>query len=662
MRNRNLLAAGVAGLALACSLPAAAQSIDYGSLQEMFNEPVTTSATGSPQRASQAPVDMDIITAQDIERSGATDLPTILSRVPGLDILPWSAGSADIGVRGYDTQMSPRLLVLVNGRQVYLDFYGYTAWSALPVRLEEIRQIEVIKGPNAALFGFNAVSGVINIITYNPKYDNKSFVSGRVGAHDYKEASAGGTFKFGDRFAGRLTGGVSKQDEFKSDIAGALASPSRATANLDTVTQLADKLELRVEGGWAHSLENVVPAGTGYHDTKYVTSDLKGTLNWDTQIGALQAQAYENRVTAKFAGNKTVNNVSVASVQDLFKIGAKNTFRISGEYRKTDMPVSGDGVIKYDVKSISGMWNYQVLSNVSLTAAARYDDLKLERTGGFPAGLVGLTTNAAFDRKLTMPSYNAGAVWTVTDMDTLRATYARGSQIPSLSALGSLFALGGNAIYGGSPTLEPTIVTNYGLSYDRALPQIGGSASVRLFYQKSQDIIGLPDFAHPDIASPAITVFSYANVSDSKMKGVEAVMKGAYKNGVRWTANYTYTDVSDSPKAGYTTDILIGKSAAYSLTTPKSRANLNVGWDNAQWSVDGFVRYQSKYQMAAITTVSGALEQIDAYGTLAARVARKFDGGFSVAVSGQSLTESRQKQTSGIEADRRVFLTLSKTW
>lgn len=662
MRNRIFLAAGVAGLALACSLPAAAQSIDYGSLEQMFNEPVTTSATGSPQRASQAPVDMDIVTAKDIERSGATDLPTILSRVAGVDILPWSAGAADIGVRGYDTQMSPRLLVLVNGRQVYLDFYGYTAWSALPVRLEEIRQIEVIKGPNAALFGFNAVSGVINIITYNPKYDDKGFVVARGGAHGYGEGSAGATFKLGDRFAGRLTGGFSRQDEFRNSIPGTFDADNRATANLDTVTQLADKLELRVEGGWAHSLENMPPASAGYLGTKYVTSDLKGTLNWDTKIGALQAQAYENRVTAKFANNKAVNNMMVVSAQDLFKIGAKHTFRISTEYRKTDLPVAGNGVIKYDVKSIAGMWNWQALNRLSLTAAGRYDDLKLEREGGFPVGLRGLVTNAAFDRRITQPSYNAGAVWSVTDMDTLRATYARGSQIPSLSALGSLQAFGRNTIYGGSPTLEPTVVTNYGLSYDRSLPQIGGSASVRLFYQKSKDIIGLPDLAHPDVALPTLTVFNYRNVSDSKVKGVEAVMKGAYKNGVRWTANYTYTDVSDSPKTGVTEAVLIGKSAAYALTTPKSRANLNVGWDNAQWSVDGFVRYQSKYQMAAIGASKGAFQQVDAYGTLAARVARNFDHGFTVAVSGQGLTQKRQAQTSGIEADRRVYLTLSKTW
>ncbi len=288
MKNRNLLAAGVAGLALAWALPSAAQSIDYGSLEQMFNEPVTTSATGSPQRASQAPVDMDIITAADIERSGAVDLPTILSRVAGLDVQTWGAGAADVGVRGYNGAMNPRLLVLVNGRQVYLDFYGYTAWSTLPVRLEEIRQIEVVKGPNAALFGFNAVSGVINIITYNPKYDVKGFAAGRVGSEGYREASLGHTFS-ADRLSARLTTGASQQSEFKHTVGvGALLSNvERLTANLDSVVELSEKAEFRLEAGWAHTLENGAGSTYAYIPSKYVVSSLKGTVNWDVRIQTL---------------------------------------------------------------------------------------------------------------------------------------------------------------------------------------------------------------------------------------------------------------------------------------------------------------------------------------------------------------------------------------
>ena len=172
--------AAALALTLGAAHGACAQSIDHGALEQLFNEPVTTSATGSPQRATDVPVDMSIITADDIKRSGATDLPTILSRVAGVDVLNWSAGDADVSVRGYNQAFSPRLLVLIDGRAIYLDDYGRTAWSNLPVTLTEIRQIEVVKGPNTALFGFNAAAGVINIITYNPLYDtiNTASVNG----------------------------------------------------------------------------------------------------------------------------------------------------------------------------------------------------------------------------------------------------------------------------------------------------------------------------------------------------------------------------------------------------------------------------------------------------------------------------------------------------
>ena len=133
--KRHILMAGVcAGLALGAAGAASAQSVDYGSLEQVFNEPVTTSATGSPQRSTEAPADMQIISADEIRRSGETSLPGILQRAAGIDVLNHSAGQSDVNVRGYDQVSSPRLLVLVNGRQVYEDHYGLTNWATIPVQ------------------------------------------------------------------------------------------------------------------------------------------------------------------------------------------------------------------------------------------------------------------------------------------------------------------------------------------------------------------------------------------------------------------------------------------------------------------------------------------------------------------------------------------------
>lgn len=668
--NKILLAAGVAGLALAAAQTASAQSIDYGSLQALFNEPVTTSATGSPQRSTRVPVDMDIISAEDIERSGAVDLPTILSRVAGVDVLAWSADTADVGVRGYNQAMSARLLVLINGRQSYLDHYGFTNWATLPVRLEEIRQIEVVKGPNAALFGFNAVGGVVNIITYNPKFDDTDFITVRGGTEDYAEASVGQTVKLGEQFSARVTGGYSRQDQWRNSVGVAdrlIPNPERATLNVDTVTQLADKVELRVEGGWTHNRQAGFISTYSYGPSKYLTESLKAALTWESKAGLIQATAYQNNLTAKSEiasiDTRWENKIQVFNVQDLFKVGANHTFRVAGEYRRNETPTTPGHTakIKYDVLSASGMWNWQVTEKFALTTAIRHDKLSLEREGDLAPGLP--NQNAAlWDRTIKETTYNVGAVFTPTDADTFRATYARGVQLPTLVDLGALqlvipAAPGVNIAYVGNPGLEPTVVTNFGVGYDRDLPQIRGQAGIRFFVQKSEDIKGQPNSAQLDVMPTATSLpgFSYRNIGDSKLKGVEVLASGKYANGMHWNANYTYTDVEDDTLAAFDAAT---RYAAYELSTPKHRANLNVGWTNETWTVDGFVRYEGSKDLY----YAAAVRPVDSFVSLAGRVAREFDGGVTVAVSGQNLLSERQQQTSGLKAERRLFLSVAKAW
>src|SRR5277367_6060370 len=154
---RFLVAAATAWASLIGSV--SAQSLDTGALEQVFGEPVTASATGRPQLVSEAPANMDIITQDDIRRSGATSIPEILQFIPGVDVRQYGLADADVGIRGYNEPYNPRLLVLVDGREVYEQAFGSVPWDEIPVQLDEIRQIEVIKGPTSALYGFNDVTG-----------------------------------------------------------------------------------------------------------------------------------------------------------------------------------------------------------------------------------------------------------------------------------------------------------------------------------------------------------------------------------------------------------------------------------------------------------------------------------------------------------------------
>lgn len=668
---RILGAAAVLPLALACANAAAAQSIDYGSLESMFNEPVTTSATGSPQRSTEVPVDMTIISADDIRRSGAADLPTILGRVAGLDLMQWSAGAADIGVRGYNQAMSPRLLVLVNGRQVYLDHYGYTAWSTIPVQLDEIRQIEVVKGPNSALFGFNAVSGVVNIITYNPKFDDVSGVTLRGGQGEHGELSLVHTARIGESLSARLSGGVSRQSEWATSngvAASALGDVAyRAGANLDVIGQISDKTELRVEGSWSGVQQSDMASNYAYSASKYITTSVKGSLASDTSLGLVQLSAYRNTMRASLVAASTPttyhNEITVVSAQDLFKVGTRHTFRLGAEYRHNTLDAApmGGADVSYSVLSASGMWNWAITDRFALTTALRYDKLSLKREGAFPAGLP-FADNDLWDRDITEATYNLGAVWRPTDTDTLRITAAKGLQVPTLVELGAFQMVvplpvspWGMAVQ-GNPAIEPAVVTNYELSYDRALGA-NAKAGVRLFTQETTDIKGQPSSTQFDVL-PTLTSYpslSWVNVGDSKMSGAEVSASGKFGEGYRWSADWTWTSIEDDPTAGYNLD---RRLAAFASMAPEQRGNASLGWAGRGWEVDGYVHYTGDF--TSFTTAGSV--SIDAYTTVAGRVARGFDNGFTVAVSGQNLLDDGQTQTSGLNAERRLFLTVSKRW
>jgi iron complex outermembrane receptor protein len=667
---KKTLLAGVSAtfaLSLAATLSATgahAQSIDYGAMEQLFNEPVTTSATGSPQRATEAPADMQIISADEIRQSGETTIPGILQRVAGVDVLNFSAGQSDVTVRGYDQVSSPRLLVLVNGRQVYLDHYGLTMWQTIPVQLDEIRQIEVVKGPGSALFGFNAVSGVVNIITFNPKFDDRNVATVRVGAHGQKSASLVATHKFGEAISARFSAGAEERDEWSQKgalpTAATLHDPQRVSTALDVVAQLAPKTELRLEGSWANAQQDTL-VGYSYVVTKMITTSGKATLTSDTKIGQIQAQAYQNQLDAKYgivSGIHWKNTITVASLQDLFKVGAAHTFRFGGEYRHNTLNVApiGGADISYDVWSGSAMWNWAISDTLTTTAAARIDSLQLERKGVFPARIP-LASNSNWDRTVTEPSLNFTAAWSPTPKDTLKASYARGVQAPSLIEMGGVQLASGPVYLLGNPNLDPTIVTNYELAYDHQFT--AAKLGVRLFVQDWEGLKSGLGTAALDYAPTATTNpgFTYKNTADSKMKGVELTVAGKLAGGFGWHGDYTYTDVKDTPFPGMNP---VARYTAFEATTPKSRGNVGGTWVGGPWEADANLHYVGDFQWYDIT--NGALQPVKAYASLSSRVGYKMDNGVTLAVSGQNLLSEQQKQTRGLEAERQVLFSVSKAW
>ncbi len=157
---------------LCSSAASAAQQIEADSMEsvlalslEELMQVVVTSVSRKAQPMSQTAAAAFVIQADDIRRSGATNIPEALRLAPGVQVSAIGNNKWAISIRGQADRFSNKLLVLVDGRSVYSPMFSGVLWEALDVPLENIERIEVIRGPGASAWGANAVNGVINIIT-----------------------------------------------------------------------------------------------------------------------------------------------------------------------------------------------------------------------------------------------------------------------------------------------------------------------------------------------------------------------------------------------------------------------------------------------------------------------------------------------------------------
>jgi iron complex outermembrane recepter protein len=164
-RNRSLPAFALALMALpSLAQQLRPQDLADASLEQLMNIQVT-SAGKKAQSLRTTAASAYVISAEDIRRSGMQSLPELLRLAPGVQVARLESGAWAISIRGFSDQYADKLLVLVDGRSVYNEAYGGVFWEMQEMAVADIERIEVIRGPAAAMWGPNAVNGVINILT-----------------------------------------------------------------------------------------------------------------------------------------------------------------------------------------------------------------------------------------------------------------------------------------------------------------------------------------------------------------------------------------------------------------------------------------------------------------------------------------------------------------
>jgi outer membrane receptor protein involved in Fe transport len=261
-----------------------------------LTENVVVSATRNDTALIDAPATMTVLTSAELQSSPAQNYGDLLRSVPGLNVIQLSARDVNITSRQATGTLSNTQLVLLDGRSVYLDFFGIVLWDLMPANMDNIKQIEVVRGPASAVWGANALTGVVNIITKTPREAQGGeatftggFLSRDAGSSLGKGPGGlvGANASFADApnatWSYRVSGGYFAADAFP-----------RPTGTIPLIPDPRDPTGKTTVGGAAYPADGSGPFGTAFRNRG--ANQPKFDARVDQELGANGRLTYEGGV------------------------------------------------------------------------------------------------------------------------------------------------------------------------------------------------------------------------------------------------------------------------------------------------------------------------------------------------------------------------------
>ena len=261
-----------------------------------------TSVSKREEKQSEAAAAIYTITSEDIKNSGATEIPDLLRMVPGVTVTQADSGSWTVTARGFNSQFSNKLLVLMDGRTLYSPLFSGVIWDVQGTMIEDIKQIEVIRGPGATLWGANAVNGVINIITKEAGQTQGGLAVATVG----NRIRGIGSVRYGGKLAeNSYVRAYAKHKEYDHQYATTGGSANddwgRSQFGFRSDSQITDSDTLNIQGDYYRNRK----------DANFTVPDLTAAPTYVSAANNIEAKGYNLMTTWEH----TASEDSIATVQ-----------------------------------------------------------------------------------------------------------------------------------------------------------------------------------------------------------------------------------------------------------------------------------------------------------------------------------------------------------
>lgn len=549
------------------ALPVALSAIaPFGALGDDAFElnPTTVTASRSEHAVADAPASVTVISAEEIRAKGATNLLEALRGLPGITLSGRQVGGRkNISIRGMEDRHT---LVLVDGRRISStdDVIGHSDYQYGWVAIDQIERIELVRGPMSALYGSEAMGGVVNIITRKAtsRWHADASLRGDTGAGDGHALSATAGGPLGGGLSLRLSAedlrrGATplEEDHRLSEIEG----QSRQAGSLSLGYQLAQGHDLSLdllrsdEQRWRHELR-----GTTLFRDRYDLDRSQEALGYTGQWGAVRSDLRYTRSKFDVSNRRTrgVSNTRPQALRDdiadgslAFALGERHFVTLGGEYREEQLENAGlaggsdeaihQAVYLQDEVSLAPDW--------ALTLGARLDRHEL------------------FGSETSPRAY---LVWRATPELTFKAGYGEAFRAPTLKQISPNYvgAEGPHTFY-GNPDIRPETSRAYELGVDWR--RDGSAYTATLFHNDVEDLI---DYRLLRQVGPR-RYYIYDNISRATLDGFEASARQALGHGFALSASFLYLDARNDA-----TDDKLNGRPAFSLAPA-------LEWNGGPWGL-----------------------------------------------------------------------------
>jgi len=617
MKRYLLLLLIIAG-SLLCAMRSMAEDFkDFSEvdLEALLNTEVTT-ASRFAQKITNAPNAIYVITEEFIKRSGAITVPDLLRMVPGVDVVNCYGNAYGLSARSFNDRFAQRMLVMIDGRSIYTNFFGGVFWEDDQVFLEDIKRIEVIRGPGATMWGANAVNGVINIITKDPEEDPILMITGKAGSQKFREGVARYSGKVSDKLSLSVTGGYHETD----GISGVTDYRSIPKFTGRAKYKLSDESVLQFFAGFIDSDNSLEKTRYTPRTGAPVRSNYQ-MVRWehrfsDTSQVSLQTYHDHAEVHSPVVVEEDKYDVEL---QHALAIGERNHMVYGGNYRTitVDSNLLSPETNQDDILAFFVQDELTVTEKLRFVAGIKFEKNSLTGVDWSPRGciLYAPWENQQFrfsvSRAFRTPGFVEDSAYTITRLPLTDAV-----SIPVLSTI-------------GNQHLKPEQMTAFELGYRTALFNRVG-LNIELYYNELDNTI---ENVVKKRTFPLEV--SWDKVSDSVAKGIEVAADYFITPWWQVSANYTFQEVEYKK---YNRDV---------PGTPRNKCNL---WSSFTFNngitFDVIAHYVDKTKWSGL---SGVLEdvKVDDYVRLDMRIAKKLcNNSVEIALVGQNLTDKRHVETS----------------